>query len=497
MSYLLGIDNGGTVIKAAVFDTAGNEVAVSSRETPLLTPRPGFYERDMEELWQTNAACIREALRLAEISPGAVAGVGCTGHGKGLYLWGRDNSPAYYGIASTDRRAAAYVEKWKRDKTALTASRITLQTLLACQPVALLAWLKENRPEVYGNIRWVLACKDYIRLRLTGEACAERTDFSGSGLLDLRSGGYSLELLRLFGIEEMMDCLPPLCASDEKCGVVTAQAAQETGLLPGTPVCGGMFDIDACAVAMDVTTPDRLCAVTGTWSINEYPSVVPVSSDGSSRTSLFCLPELYLIEESSPTSAGNLEWYIRHFMKAEKNINKRGRYAKADELVQGLPPEDSPVVFLPYLYGAHNGEAGAVFAGLLSEHGPAHLLRAIYEGVVFSHRYHIDRLLEKRPAPTAVRLAGGAARSPVWVQMFADVLQLPVEVVSARELGALGAAMAAAVCTGVFTDWGQAAHAMVHVERTVRPDPSAAEIYRKKYTRYRKLMSRMEDIEDA
>ena len=88
MRYVLGLDNGGTMTKAALFEETGREVAVASRETPLSTPHTGWNERDMEELWQANAACIREILTTSGVASEQIAGVGCTGHGKGLYLWG-------------------------------------------------------------------------------------------------------------------------------------------------------------------------------------------------------------------------------------------------------------------------------------------------------------------------------------------------------------------------------------------------------------------------
>ena len=117
MRYLLGIDNGGTRIKAAVFDQSGREVAVAAEDTPLLIPQPGYQERDMQALWEANARCIREAIRKTGVDADAIAAVGCAGHGKGLYLWGKDDRPVGRGIASTDSRAAAVVARWEADGT--------------------------------------------------------------------------------------------------------------------------------------------------------------------------------------------------------------------------------------------------------------------------------------------------------------------------------------------------------------------------------------------
>ena len=460
--------------KAALFDQTGREVAVASRNTPVLTPHAGWNERDMEELWQINVACIQEVLRISGVLAKEIVGVGCTGHGKGLYLWGKAGKPAYRGIASTDRRASEIVTRWERDGTVALARRQTLQPVLACQPVALLRWLQENEPQVLEQVQWIFECKDYIRFRLTGVALAEQTDYSGTGLMDLTT-------------RSAWEC----------CGGVSASAAACTGLEEGTAVCGGMFDIDACAVAAGVTRPQDLCVITGTWSINEYPSPHPVLQEPTTQNSLFCLPELYLIEESSPTSAGNLDWVLDRFLQKEKAQAKADGinfYQWVDQTVEAISPENCEILYLPFLYGTNTAVENAAFVGLSNSHSRAHVLRAVFEGVAFSHRMHLEKLLRHRTKPRAVRLAGGAARSQVWGQIFADVLQLPVETVETKELGALGCAMAASVAAGVYADPYLAVEAMMPKALVLEPDVSKADIYHKKYVRYERLCSCLEEF---
>lgn len=491
--YFLGIDNGGTRTKAALFDAAGRRIASAGRDTPLSIPEEGFNERDMDILWRETAAAIRETIRRAGVDPASISGVGCTGHGKGLYLWGMDNRPAYPAIASTDRRARSIVKAWRADGTEEKARWKTLQPLLESQPVALLRWLQQHKPEVLPKVAWIFEAKDYIRFRLTGEARAELTDYSGTGLLNLTTGDFDRELLRLYGLEEIWEKLPPKALSTAICGHVTAAAARDTGLAEGTPVCGGMFDIDACAIAMDISRDDRLCVITGTWSINEYPSRTPVADDATTRSSLFCVPEYYLIEESSPTSAGNLDWFIRRFLGKEAEqtaAENKSVYTLLDEWMEQADPRDSDIVFLPYLYGTNVESCPrAAFLGMTDAHTTKNLVQAVFEGVVFSHMLHIERLLEHRAIPPeAIRLAGGAAYSAPWVRMFADVTGIPVEVVDAGELGGLGCAMAAAVSIGLYRDYHQAAAAMVRISAPILPDPDRSEIYRQKYARYKQAV---------
>lgn len=486
--YFVGIDNGGTTVKAAVYDEKGRELAVSSRWAGLDTPAAGFTERDMEDMWRDTAACIREAVGKAGVPAEEIAAAACAGHGKGLYLWGKNGAPLRPGIVSTDTRASAYVAGWYADGTAEAVYPKTLQKILVSQPCALLAWLRDNEPDNYRAVEWVFEAKDYTRFRLTGRALAEMTDYSGTGLMNLVTRSYDDSILAAFGIAEMAPCLPPLVRSSDVCGAVTAEAARQTGLPEGTPVAGGMFDIDACAIATGVADEENICVIAGTWSINEYISRTPVVGGNITMNSLFCMPEYYLIEESSPTSAGNLEWFVKSVLDGDRAAAKaRGEsiYALLDDMVEEVGPGQQVPVFLPFLYGSpDNPDATASFTGISSRHTKAHLARAIFEGVVFRHYDHLAKLLANRGRPGCLRLSGGAANSRVWVQMFADVTGIPVETVPVREPGALGCAIAGAVATGTYAGYAQAVSQMVPVGTRVAPNAATAAAYAEKLGRY-------------
>lgn len=152
-------------------------------------------------------------------------------------------------------------------------------------------------------------------------------------------------------------------------------------------------------------------------------------------------------------------------------------------------------IFLPFLYGSNAHPLGkGAFIGLTTYHNTDHMLRAVYEGVVYSHKTHIDRLLSSRKMPKAIRMAGGAVNSPVWVQMFADILGLPIETVETKELGALGCGMAASIAAGVYKDYKEAAQHMVHVSDRVYPNPERTAIYQKKYEKYRAVSKALDSV---
>lgn len=499
MKYFLGIDNGGTMVKAALFDAKGREIATSGVKCSPTARKPGYAERDSEELWLANCRVCKEAIQKSGIDPRNIASVCITGHGKGMYLCDRDGKPSYPGIVSTDTRAWEYRERWIADGTEAKAYKITKQHILVCQPTCLLAWMRDNEPEVMENTGYVFECKDYIRFRMTGEAKAELSEDSSSSVIDLDTGSYDRDLLALFGIEQYADRLPPLCGPAEIAGYVTREAEELTGIPEGAPVAGGTMDIIACALAVDVTDEDYLCMVAGTWSINEYISKKTVLDGTIMLNSYFCLPGLYIIEESSPTSAVNNEWFVQNLLpelRAQASAEGKSVYDVMNAWVASLDPTEFCPIFLPFIAASnvHPNACGS-FVGLSSYHTRAHLAKSIYEGIVFSHRYHMEKLLRVRDRkPRAIRLAGGPARSDVWVQMFADITQLPVERVTAQETGTLGCAMLGAYAVGEFETLQEACGSMSELVAPVMPNPALKEAYDKKYAMYLKTIECLDPL---
>jgi len=487
--YLLGIDNGSTMVKAALFTTEGKELGVASRKVNLLAPQPGWSEVDMDELWKTTAESIREALAQAAIDPKDVACVACTGHGNGLYLVDADGRPVRNAIRGADTRARGYIDRWLADGVDDAIRHKTMQAIWPAQPNAILAWMQDHEPESLAKGKAVLMCKDYIRLRLTGEIYQELTDMSGTSLMDVGAGDYDMEVLEAFGISGTRDLLPPLRRTQDICGAVTSAAAELTGLAPGTPVSAGLFDIDACGLASGMVDETQMCMIVGTWGNNQYIAKSPVVSKDVFMTTCYSIPGYYLMLEGSATSASNLEWMVTEFFQAEREQAARDGssvYELCNQLVAATEPADAGVVFLPFLYGSNVSLDGkACFLGLDGWQTRGHVLRAMYEGIIFSHNWHLERLMQFRSLPDRIRLSGGATRSEVWIQMFADIIGAPVDVPEGTELGTLGAAISAAVAAGCHPSYEVACAAMVRIARTCEPNASLADVYQTKYARYK------------
>jgi len=483
MSYWLGLDCGGTFIKAGLYDISGQERAVARQNLPVLVPEPGRAERDMHQLWQVAATVIRQVLTSSETPAAEVLGVGISAQGKGLFLLDKQGQPLGNGILSSDRRALALVQQWQHEGLPQELYPVTRQTLWTGHPVSLLRWIKQHQPARYAEIGSVLMAHDYLRYCLTGTLACEETNISESNLYDMEKEDWSPALAERFDVAEILPALPPIVRPTDIAGTIGEEAASQCGLLAGTPVVGGLFDVVSTAICAGLSDDTRLNAVMGTWSVTsgitdrlidetDYPFVY----------GRYAIDNQYIIHEASPTSAANLEWFCQQWEIDD--------YHQLNQWVTDLPPAASSLLFVPFLYGNNAGaDLQACFYGMQAGHQRAHLVQAIYEGVVFSHLTHLNRILKRFPHVTALRLSGGSTRSTVWMQMFADISGLPVEIPQIEESGCLGAALVAMTGTGAYASLQQAQQALDPVVIRYEPNAQLYALYQKKYQRYQNLIS--------
>lgn len=499
--YIMGIDNGSTVSKAAIYNFTGKEVAIASCQSDTEYPHPGWTERNMDSLWRDTSTAIQKVLADSAIQPEEIVGIGTTGHGNGVYLLDQQGKPLRNGIQSMDTRAAEILNDWNHRQLHKDVFPFTIQSFWAAQPNALLAWIKKHEPHNYERIGAILMCKDYIKYCLTGVISSDYTDMSGSSLMDVRNKSYSRELLALYDLSELYDALPPLTHSFEVIGEVTLQAANETGLHAGTPVVSGIFDIDASAVGSGAVNVGQACIIAGTWSINEVITAEALVDPSLFMTSLFASPGLFLSTEASATSATNLEWFVAQCCGDERlEAQQRGIsvYEVCNEKVASVDPQTTNIFFHPFLYGSNvQPTARAGFYGIAGWHTRAHLLRALYEGVVFGHLSHINKLRAAGAQINSARLTGGGSRSQVWSQIFADTIQVPMEVTDGSELGARGAALSAGVGTGVYSDYSDAVDQAVKLKRVYEPNPANAALYLARFKEYSRLIEAMQSSWDS
>ena len=487
---ILGIDAGNTMIKAVLFDLSGTILAVAEHSGETLQPQEGYAERSIAAIRHGTEQAIRRCLLQAGTDAQDIIAVGAAGHGNGLYTLDRALQPQL-GIQSIDRRAddiVAALEQADKQHAIYTLSR---QTPWAASTPVLLSWVKQHQPQIWQQIGAVLSAKDVIVHFLSDALSSDYSDAAGAGLIDYRVRDYSSELLALYDIQEAAAWLPPLRESSAVSGYVTAPAAARTGLPAGIPVVAGLFDVVASAAGSGVVSCGNASIVAGTWSINQ---VVVDKPDYLRPVSMSSMIERdrFMAIEASATSAANLNWFLREF-----DDRRGGKGAvQSSECVAQIRQDPHLPFYHPYLYSGRKPEpARAGFYGLGGWHTRADMLFALFEGVTFAHRAHIDRLHAAGLPFTRATLSGGAARSVIWPQMFADVLNIPVRVAECTETGALGAALCAGVGVGVWRDLTDAVQHAVRLQPEERqPRPEWVSFHDARYHQFKKLELAMRDI---
>lgn len=477
---VLAIDAGGTAVKVVAFDRHGTPVAIEHADVETTYLPNGRVERDAHTFWLATAAAIRKLLS-GDVTARSIVGIGCTGFGNGIFLLDKRGEATRPGIVSVDQRAQPIVDSLASQGKLAEISAINGHRAWGGQTLYQLLNIAQNEPAVYQRTQHALACKDYIRYCLSGDYCTDPTDASGGGLMDVTNGVYAEQVFDRLGVKGLENKLPPIAANTDVTGYVSKRAAAETGLSEGTPIAGSMMDVAACTLGAGVTSPDRLVMIAGTWGLN------CIESTGTDAKELPILNMLHrdcqtrLLAEGSPASASTLSWYI------DQASSGHWTFDDINKLVASCDASMDRCYFLPYVHGP-SPRRGA-FLGLQASDNSQTMLRAIYEGVAFQHRIHAEELLKlsNSIAPEVIRLTGGAARSDIWAQIFSDATNRPVEVSGAVEVGALGAAMCAAVAIGLYPSLTKASMSMSSVKNLFTPSRDVRSQLDQRYQQFKRL----------
>jgi len=498
---LISIDAGGTMTKVVLFDVKGNELACERQPNIMLLPHDGWTERDADGMWRATCESLRALIEKTGTDPDNIVAITPSGYGGGGYFVDAEGNTVNNGIVSTDTRSIPLIERWKRSGLAAEVSRHIEQQVWPGQTLPIMAWLQENAPEVMRRTAHMLPCKDFLRMRLCGDISTDPTDGGCSGIINVTNSDISRDVFEVAGMQGWLEKLPPVRSSVEVAGRVCAAASALTGLREGTPVVRGVYDVVGCALASGAVSSRELAAVAGTFSIHSTVHRRPALAPLPTIQTPYPVDGQILATTATPTSASNLEWLCKTMLSAQAQCamsEGRSIYDICNELVAGTIDRANNILFFPFLYDGPRGAPGG-FLGLRAGAQLADIVRSVYEGVVFAHRYDMSYLLTGPDAadPNVIRLAGGPTRSRVWAQMFADGLGLPVEIANGSEFGAKGGAICAAVATGVYSDVATAIANMVHIEQRLEPDAARAVVLNKKYKTYLAAIDVVADLWSA
>jgi xylulokinase len=483
-TYLAGIDLGTSSAKTVIIDSRGRMQAVATRAYDVDTPRPGWAEQHPGIWYGAALETLREALIKSAVPPRSIAAIGVSGLMHGTVILGQDGHPVRPAIIWADQRSLAQVQE--------VNLKLGIEKLgnWTCNPVATgfmlptWLWLRENEPETTQLARWILLPKDYLRFRMTGEIGSEPSDASSTLLFNTAERTWSTPLLDEFQLNPNL--LPEIAESAAIAGGLVREVAVETGLLSGTPVVFGGSDQACQAIAQGVIDPGMMSCTIGTGGQILAPLAEP-DFDPKLRLHLFChaLPERWHLEAATLSAGLSLKWLRDHLLEGSS-------YQVLADSASTVSPGAEGLFFLPYLLGERtphmDPRASGALIGLAFHHQREHIVRAVMEGVVYALRQGLELIRMMGISPYRVIASGGATNHPLWLQLQADIFNIPIYLTRTIEAAATGAALLASVGAGIYPDIPAACQQTVQMdERIYFPEPGRAGMYSKYFDAYCQL----------
>jgi len=496
---LLGVDVGTSGLKALLIDSRGRLLGSALATYPLKIPRPGWAEQDPEAWWWGCAQAIGKLLKQAKMTPSRIAGVGLTGQMHGSVFLDRRGKVLMPALLWCDQRTSRECgEITARMGGARSLLRLTMNPALTGFTAPKVLWVRRHASAVYRNCAKLLLPKDYVGFRLTGRYSADVSDASGTLLFDVARRVWSGQVIKALGIPR--EWLPEVRESCEIAGKVSREGARATGLLEGTPVVAGAGDQAAGAIGCGVVEPGIVSCALGTsgvvFAACNLPRKIP---DGSLH--LFCSAVRggWHMMGVMLSAGGSFRW-LRDEMASLgiKVLRGEDPYQAMTAVASRVAAGSEGLVFLPYLTGERTPHADpsarGAFAGLSLRHGPAHLVRAVMEGVAYGMRDSLELMRGLGLNLNRIRLSGGGARSRLWCDIQASIYGMPSHTLVREEGPAMGAALLAGIGTQVFRDYSQACAVGVAEKSRFDPRKEWRSSYKAGYQVYRDLYPALRPI---
>ena len=490
--YLLGIDYGTGGCRVGIFDGKGNPAIFHSVEFGTSYPRPAWAEQDPDTWWSSLVAATRAALDKSGVSADDIVGVGVDTTAATVLAVDGSDQPIRPAIMWMDVRAADQARR--AEQTGDPALKLSGYGSVSAEwglPKAL--WLKEKEPETYRRATRLVEAADWLVHRLTGEWTGSINILAAKYFYDRDAGGYPTSLLEAVDGGDLVEKLPQnVLDLGAVAGTLRSDAASELGLRPGTPVAEGGIDAYMGALGLGLTAPGKMAFITGSSHVMIGQTAEPIHGQGFWGTYRDAMiPGQYTIEAGQVSTGSVVAWFKNNFGGiAIAEAQERGvdPYVVLTELARDIPVGSDGLVVLDYFQGNRSpytdSAARGVITGLSLAHTPGHVFRAILEGICYGSE-HIFRTFRSHDyTPTEILVSGGPTKSDLWMQMHADVSNVPITLTKVTEGPVLGSAILAAAGAKIYPSVSAAVENMVTVERTIEPDRARHEEYRFYVDRY-------------
>lgn len=482
MKYVIGVDLGTSAVKVLLVDQAGTVVAQASEPYPLAQPHPGYSEQDPDDWVRGVTKALQTLLKTSGVAPADIEGLSYSGQMHGLVLLDAAGKPLRPAILWNDTRTT----KQSQEITAKMGDRflaITRNRPLEGFTLPKILWVKENEPAIFAQAKSFVLPKDYVRYRMTGRLQMELSDAAGTVLLDVGKKQWSQEVCAAFGIPESL--CPPLVEATQQVGTITPEFAQASGLATTTAVFGGGADNACGAIGAGILKPDQaMCSIGTSGVVLTYEPDAGVDYHGQLHLFNHAVPNAYYSMGVTLAAGFSLSWFKQTFAPDVDFTAFVNSAAAAGVGAHGL-------LFTPYIVGERTPYADAKvrgsFVGVDARQTRGDFVRAVLEGITFSFKDILDIYQQNGKAFSQLVSIGGGAKSPLWLQIQADIFNTPIVRLQSEQGPGLGASMLAAVGLGWFTDLAACAEQFVHVKQVYQPDPVSAAQYAKLHALYQQV----------
>lgn len=484
MPYLMGIDLGTSSLKTLIIDENGNVKAVCAQDYQFTSPYSGYAEHDPKIWWDACCKTIREALAKSQVAKDEIAGVSFSGQMHGTVLLDENHEVIRPAILHCDARSSKQVQYIKETLGEDGVKELVMNPIYSGFLLPSLLWVRENEPDNYKRVRHAFLPKDYIKFKLSGLITSDYSDASATLVFDIKNGSWSKKISDIFSIP--IEIFPPCYNTDEAIGTICEEASRQTGLSTKTIVVSGGGDQVMQGIGNGITDLGGTSVNIGTSGQVSFQSNIPILNPKLS-TNTFCgYKKGRWITMGAIMNAGlSLKWCNQ--LLGQKD------YIKINESVSKVLPGSNGLLFLPYLNGERtphlNPDISGEFVGLTINTGPAQLTRAVMEGVAFALMQCIELCGELGLKPKDYMVAsGGGSRSAPWLQIQADIYNIPLRVMETEEQASLGAAIAAGVGAGVFKNMEEGCQSTVRYKNgEVVPNWNNHQIYMEYYELYKEI----------
>jgi len=485
MEFYIGIDLGTSSAKLMLVDVEGDIKNTVTKEYPVFYPNSGWSEQNATDWW--NAICEAIPELLAGSDGQAVKGIGVAGQMHGLVVLDKADNvirpTILWNDGRTDKETAYLNEAIGKEKLFEYTGNIAFAGFTAPK----IMWIRNNEPDNFAKISKIMLPKDYINYLLTGTHCTDYSDASGMLLLDVKNKRWSKEMLDICGITE--EQMPKLYESFEVVGTINSELAEKFGINKNAVVVAGAGDNAAAAIGT-ATVGEGKCNISLGTSGTVFVSSDCFSGDEKQAIHSFCHADGgYHLMGCILSAASCNKWFCDEILSTKD-------YRTEEEAVTNLGKNE--VFFLPYLMGErspiNDTNATGMFIGLRPDVSRADMYQAVLEGVAFAIKDNLEIIKQFGIDVKSSGLCGGGAKSRLWREIFANVLDIELSIPVTEQGPGYGSAILAMVGAGEFENVKQATNKFFEVKETVKPDTELAALYADRYEKYRKIYPAVKDL---